>query len=238
MPPPAKRRRINAPSYAMRALSVQSRNRRFIGPRARPRKRMPIRVQGQHTFTRCCQRADADTKTITTLTGSAENLEFKFQQLESYNDFSTLFESYRITMITVTVQLITNPNATWNQNTFLGQSNGTNWFPKMWYAIDLDGGSADTLAEIKQRQGLKCRILKPDKVIKIQWTPKVRVQTYKTATTFGTAPCALTIDMADVEVPHYGLSYVIDTNGVDPNDNYPFKVIFETRYHFTCSGVR
>jgi hypothetical protein len=44
--------------------------------------------------------------------------------------------------------------------------------------------------------------------------------------------------MVDTDVPHYGLSMVFDALGVNPNDTYPFSINVETKYIFTCSGVR
>jgi len=184
-----------------------------------------------------------------TLTCSAliksENLEYKFTDMVGYEEFSALFENYRITKIKVTFQLINNPDsaAYTNSDAWVNQSGGsarplTNWFPKMWYTVDHDGGGDETLATMKERQGVKCRILKPDSTITVSFKPMCRTLTYKTSTTEGFAPKNIKLDMADVTVPHYGLLYLIDTNGVDPDDTYPFKIAMETKFYFTCSGVR
>jgi len=166
----------------------------------------------------------------------SENLVYTFDQMVGYTEFSALFENYRITKITVTFQLISNPDARYTPGA--ATDNVTNWYPKLWYTIDHDGGSDETLTTMKERQGLKCKILKPDSTIKVSFTPMCRTLTYKTATTEGFAPKNIKLDMADVNVPHYGLLYLIDTNGVDPNDTYPFKVAMETKFNFTCTGVR
>ena len=195
-----------------------------------------LRVQGAHTFSRGTVRSDTDLKTLngTTL---ASNQSFKFNELESYTEFTTLFESYRIRKIVVTVQLVTNPNCSTSLNSTV-TANPSNFFPKIWYAVDHDGGDDDTISSMKQRQGVKCRILQPNKVVKISFKPMCRVQTYKTATTSGTGSRNLKVDMADVDVPHYGLTWVLDTNLLDPSDTYPFRVMFEYKYYFTCYGVR
>jgi len=175
-----------------------------------------------------------------TLTCSAaiksENLSYKFDDLVGYSEFSALFENYRITRITVTFQLINNPDARFTNASAVDQV--ANWYPKLWYTVDNDGGSDETLTTMKERQGIKCRILKPDSTIKVSFKPMCRTLTYKTATTEGFAPRNIKLDMADVNIPHYGLLYLIDTNGIDPNDTYPFKVAMETKFNFTCSGVR
>jgi len=220
---------MGSAQYAMAASSPAGRRSR--GTSMAGRKRRSVRVQGTHTFSRC--------RLMQTLTCSglikSENLEYKFNDMVGYDEFSALFENYRITKIKVTFQLINNPNSNFfpSSNNFSG-----NWYPKLWYGIDHDGGADETLTTMKERQGIKCRILKPDSTIKVSFTPMCRTLTYKTATTDGYAPKNIRLDMADVTVPHYGLLYLIDTNGIDPDDTYPFKIAMETKFYFTCSGVR
>jgi len=196
-----------------------------------------VRVQGSHTFSRRTLAGEA--LSLSTFIKS-ENLSYTFDQLVGYSEFSALFENYRITKITVTFQLITNPNAAYPLNSGLSSVtvNPSNWFPKIWYTVDHDGGSDETLTTMKERQGIKCRILKPDSFVKVSFKPMCRTLTYKTATTEGFAPRNIKLDMADVNVPHYGLLYLLDSNGLDPSDTYPFRVSMETKFNFTCSGVR
>jgi len=216
--------------YAMAAASPAGRRSRGT---SMARYRRTVRVQGSHTFSRC--------KLMDTLACSAviksENLVYQFTDMVGYEEFSALFENYRITKIKVTFQLINNPDAVSNLNV-TSPVNATNWFPKMWYTIDHDGGSDETLSTMKERQGVKCRILKPDSVITVSFKPMCRTLSYKTSSTEGFAPKNIKLDMADVTVPHYGLLYLIDTNGINPDDTYPFKVAMETKFYFTCSGVR
>lgn len=163
-----------------------------------------------------------------------------FNDMIQSADFTSLFDMYRITKVTYKFQLINNPDATWwiNDTSATNIHNGTNWYPKMWYVMDYDGGTTETLNSIRERQGVKCRILRPDKQIKVSFTPKCRVLTYKTADTEGYAPKNIKIDMNDTDVPHYGLAVVFDTNGYDPNDLYPFKIAVERKITFQCYGVR
>jgi len=192
------------------------------------------RTTGLHVFSR---RLLAVTEEINGFL-LARMYSFRFNQIIEHGEFGALFEKYRITKIIMKFQLINNPNAIAAENPGGNTFNRANWYPKMWYAVDDDGGSTDIISTIKERQNVRCRILEPNKTVTVSFTPKVRVLAYKTDTTQGYAPKAMAIDMADVEVPHYGLSVVFDTNGVNPDDTYPFKVIIETQYKFACSGVR
>lgn len=161
----------------------------------------------------------------------------KFDDMVAYGEFTNLFDNYRIEKVTMTFQLINNPTAYHPLN--LGTpATSTNWWPKMWYVRDYDGGVTETISSMKERQGVKCRVLEPNKMIKISYVPRVRSLIYKTSTTEGYAPKQVRLDMSDATVPHYGLHVVYDTNGIDVIDTYPFKIAVETKIKFSASGVR
>jgi len=150
-----------------------------------------------------------------------------------------MFDTFKITKAVVKLQLITNPDSFLYTNGAVNNQNLTNWFPKFWYIKDYDGGTADSLAQIKERQGVKYFVMRPNKVYNIPVIPKVAVQTYRTTTTTGYGPKRLFLDMANgTDVPHYGLNYVIDSLGQDPDNAQPFKIRFEVQYFFTCKDVR
>lgn len=163
-------------------------------------------------------------------------------QLVQSSDFTNLFDQYRIRKVIVTFQMITNPDSAAYTNAYAQVNTGgitlTNWYPKIWYIPDYDGGSDETIASIKERQGVRCKILRPNSVVRISFVPKCRVLTYSTSTSTGYAPKNIQIDMSDTAVEHHGLKYVIDTNQQDPTDAYPFKFVIEKKLFFTCYGVR
>lgn len=164
----------------------------------------------------------------------------KFEDMLQASDFTSLFDQYMIKKVTYTFQLVNVPEANLATNTSLGApvQNITNWYPKVWYIADPDGGTTDTLNSIRERQGVKCRILQPNKVVRISFTPKVRVLTYQIGEVSGYAAKSCKIDLSDVAVPHYGMSCVFDTNGIDPDNTYPFKIAVERKLTFSCYGVR
>jgi len=170
----------------------------------------------------------------------ARNYSYTFDMLQQSTEYTELFDNYRITMIELRIQLLNNPNAVTVLN---GQGAGlpfnpTNWYPKLWYVIDKDGGATETLATMRERQGVRCRVLQPNREVVIRFRPACRTLTYTTATTQGFAPKNIKLDMADANVPHYGINMVFDTNGQDPQDTYPFKFRIERKFFFTCYGVR
>jgi len=196
-------------------------------------RRRTMRVSGAHSFTRYASTVQE------TINGVflARNYKFTFADLVQNADFASLFDQYRINKIVLTVRLINNPDAN-NYVNNLTTVNQSNWYPQVWYIPDYDGGSTETIATIKERQGVKCRILQPNKAIKITLRPKCRVLTYSTASSTGYSPKNIKIDMTDVNVEHFGLNVVFDTMQVDPSDTQFFAVNIERKYHFTCFGVR
>jgi len=219
-------------SGARRVLAARAAARG--GSRVRASKRARVRTSGAHSFSRCCASTAPVEMNGTFKAGSVTTA---FNQLVQSSDFSSLFDQYRIQKVILTFQLITNPDAAMvplSTSTF----NPTNWFPKLWYITDYDGGVDETIASIKERQGVRCKIMRPNSVIRISYTPRCRVLTYSTASSTGYSPKNIKIDMTDTAVEHYGLKYVVDSNQQDPSDSYPFKFIIEQKLVFTCYGVR
>jgi len=227
----SKRARSGSRGSGMYAAAMRSRS--LSSRRYRKSRYMP-KVQGNHVFSRALA---SETYTLSA-TELGVQREYKFNEILSVGEFSTLFENYQINMVTVKIQLITNPDATYATNQGGSIGNYSNWYPRVWYAVDPDGGVAETIASMKERQSVKCKVLQPGSFVKISFVPNCRTLAYKTSTTEGFTPKNIKIDMVDTDVPHYGLSMVFDTMGIDPNDTYPFKINVETKYRFTCSGVR
>lgn len=164
---------------------------------------------------------------------------FTMNKLPSYTEFDTLYDRYMLTTVVVRVQLISNPDA----NSWMGgnvTSNAQNWYPKFWYYPDYDDDTAPTsFDEVKQISKVKHFVLRPNKEYKIVIRPAINMQTYRTSTTTGYAPkWNQWIDIAQTDVPHFGLKYWIDNNGIDPADSMPVTVRLERLYYFKCKDVR
>ena len=199
---------------------------------------MALTRRNMHSFKRYCDALPVD------ITGAQYNLGlvFKLEDVKGVADFADLYDRYKLTTCILRFKLVNNPDTTWVLNTANpanATANPTNWFPKLWYCPDYDDNTAETLAELKERAKTKCVVLRPNKIVKIVVKPAVTVQTYRTATSTGYAPTwNQWIDMANRDVPHYGLKFVVDCCGIDPNDTYPFKLEIDRQYYFTCKDVR
>lgn len=172
------------------------------------------------------------------MTGTEQPLsfEFKLSDLYTYSEFTSLFDKYRLDKAVVYIQMISNPDAAMNTNV-TNTYNSNNWYPKMWYINDHDDSATTSVAAIKERVGVKCCVMRPNKVKKIVVKPACAVQLYRTATTTGYGPkYGQFIDMANSDVPHYGLKTVFDTLGIDPAGTYSFR--YEWKLYFTCKDVQ
>jgi hypothetical protein len=201
------------------------------------RSRMPMKRLNEHSYRRFCDALPVD---ITASTYSL-GLVFKLDDVKGAADFSDLYDRFMLTTVVLRFKLVTNPDSTWilNANPSNGSALPTNWFPKLWYCPDYDDNASESLAVIKERAQTKCKVLRPNQIVKIVVKPAVTVQTYRTATSTGYAPkWKQWIDMANQDVPHYGLKFVVDCCGLDPNDTYPFKLEIDRQYYFTCKDVR
>lgn len=175
------------------------------------------------------------------MTGTEQPLsfEFKLSDLYSYSEFTSLFDKYRLDRAVVYIQMINNPNSIAYTNvSSTGTGNvGVNWYPKMWYISDHDDSNTTTIAAIKERVGVRCCVMKPNVIKKISVKPACAVQLYKTATAAGYGPrYGQFIDMANSDVPHYGLKCVFDPLGLDPIQTFNFR--YEWKLYFTCKDVQ
>lgn len=211
------------------AVASRSVSRARAGPRHRP-------SLNTHSYSRWSEPA---TKSYDSQ-GIANDFEFKFTDIIGYSEFTSLYDQFKITAVVVHLSLINDPSASIAPNNDpANQNNSANYYPKLWYVRDYDGGSGETLSSIKERQGVKYFVLRPNRSYKIVIRPMVAVQTYRTSTTTGYGPKRMTLDLANgTDVPHYGLKTVFDTLGLNPVDAQPFKLRYEVKYYFTCKNVR
>lgn len=193
-----------------------------------------------HSFRRGC---NTDYATVTG-TGLSGTLTFQLSDTLGYTDFDNLYDRYMITHVVIKVRLVNDPSAVSQINTRLTNVGGsasnfnmTNWYPRFFYCKDYDDSGSETLAQLKERARTKMFILKPNVYHTIVVKPAALFQTYYTTTGSAYAPKWNTwVDMAQNSMPHYGLKYNIDMDGLSAIDG--FKVELEKVYYFKCKDVR
>lgn len=167
-----------------------------------------------------------------------------FDQLAGSAELKDLYDRYKITYVQIKFHLVSNPDATLSIQDN-GQDpqttpvyNSANWYPKLWYVVDYDDGNSITYSAIKQYAKAKMFVIKPDKQYKVGFKPAIRSLVYKTDTTTGTtAKFGQWIDTADPTVPHYGLKWVLDMEGLTSNIKAPYKIVVERRVWFLAKDV-
>jgi len=222
-------------SFMPRKRSGSVKRRKSSGRLLRVKRTRKSFSLNTHRFSRYC----AASTSLIDSTELAQAFEFKFSDLLGSGEFTALFDRYKIDRCVTTFQLVNNPNSSVKLNDATNIHNTSNFYPKMWYIHDYDDAVAEAIVVLKERVGVKCRILQPNKTIKITTKPAVSIQTYRTALTAGYGPkWNQWIDCAQTDVPHYGLKVAFDCNAQDPVDTQPFRVRIENKYYFTLKDVR
>lgn len=231
---------MRSAARAMMRTDIRTRARalRMRAGRMQTKRSWASRSLNTHRFTRY---AGATASIVALGNGVLDqfpnNHVFTLQSVVNAVEFQSLFDQYKIDKVVVTYQMVNNPDA----NNYLNAPatvNQSNWYPTVWSCNDYDDNTSLNISEMKERIGVRNRILKPNQKMKFVVRPKVLVQTYRTAVTTGYAPKSLYIDMSTQDVPHYGLKTVIDFAGIPPVAAQQYKIIQEFKYFFTCKNVR
>lgn len=187
----------------------------------------------EHSFVRWSQTSN---NTITNA-NQCYSAEFKLSDVVNVTDFSTLYDRYMITRVDVEFQLLSNPDSATSVNTTTAA--GTNFYPRLWYYTDHDDAATPAnLNEVKQVSRARNAVMEPNKVITVTVKPAILNQTYRTVATTGYSPqWNIWIDMAQTDVPHYGLKWSMDTNSLTPaTPGYTYTTC--VKYYFKCKDVR
>lgn len=157
--------------------------------------------------------------------GLKRGFSFQLTDVQNAAEFGALYDRYMITHVQMKFYLRVDPSA---------QGAATAIWPRMWYTTDYDDTAPDTIAEIRERPHYKEHVLNPARPLVVNIKPAINALTYRTALASGYAPkWKQWIDMAQLDVPHYGFKYAVDDFS---NTNYILAT--EVRYWFTCKDVK
>lgn len=156
---------------------------------------------------------------------------FTVGSLPSVSEFQNLFDRYRIMKAVVTFKLTSNPD---NIDTSVA------FYPTLWYYVDYDDLDTVGLTFIREVQGVKRRVLQPNREVKIVLRPKPLAAVYNNVLTTGySIPRGKSpwIDLANVDVPHYGLKTCIDFEGLQTTGTLPL-IKMNVQLFVSYKGVR
>jgi len=189
-----------------------------------------------HYFSRYVRAVDTNTLT-TALSEVSHTFIFRLSDVDNVTDFTNLFDNYRIIGVKLTFRLMTNPDS----NNFLNSTvftQGANFYPKLWWVRDDDDGNVLSVADIRERNGSKCRILFPNKFLSIYVKyPRVLDEIVDNAggTTVAAAPKAMWIKTAGTNTQHFGLKVALDKMGLAGNT---MTVGIDKEYIFAMKGSK
>lgn len=130
---------------------------------------------------------------------------FAIGALPNIAEFTPLFDQYRIRYIIAKFRLVAPPEA----NAVTAQSQ---FYPDIYVTVDHDDAVTPTAVDQVLQYG-KCKrgILRPNRWFKYKFYPTAALQLYRSATTTAYAPAknSMWMDLANTDMPYYGLKGVI-----------------------------
>jgi hypothetical protein len=178
-------------------------------------------------------------RTTAAKSSSSFTFQFSLSDLPNVAEFTTLFDQYMITGVMLQIKMVNNPDGEYVINTNPLTGNNASFYPTLWYVADHDDRDTVSLAQIKEFDKVRHKVLRPNTEINIMLRPTTLTQIYRSALTTGYA-CNFKrqwLDVANTDIPHYGCKCVIDFEGVTPAVlQFDFKI--NARYFFKCKNVR
>jgi len=235
-------------SYFRKKMAKRRRTRRVV-PRRFPRGMTRIPTHSFHRWvtampsgnvgvTSCTYDTTTSVISCTPTNSTCEfTLNFPISAIPNVNEFTALFDAYRLTKIHLQIKMINSPDSQ-NYINSSTASNAANFYPTLWYTSDFDDSTTVSLAQIKEFERVKHRVLYPNRQINVILRPRCLTQVYRTSITTGYKinRSGTWLDLANTDIPHYGFKSVIDFEGVSPAANFQFKV--NVKYYFQCKSAR
>lgn len=153
-------------------------------------------------------------------------LGFTLNSIPNVTEFQNLFDHYRLTYVKLYFQLQLTPEAA---------AASTAAYPVLYYARDYDDSLGPlSLDQLWEHGNMKRRVLQPNKLVTVGLRPATNSVVYRTALTNSYSPkWREWIDMANVDVPYYGLKFGVE-NWTTPG----MGILVRAKYWFQCKNVR
>lgn len=218
--------------------------------RMRPRRKMPLKMvakkkvettrnmnitKGIHYFSRYVVAVDTTTLS-TNLSSVGAVLLSRLNDVNNFAEYQALFEQYRIIGVQYTFRLMDNPDSTNYVNSTVF-TQGSNFYPKLWWIIDRDDSAVPSLTSIRERGEAKCKVLKPDRFIKVfvKYPKPLAEIVDGVGTAVAEQKNPVWINSGLPNVPHYGLKVVMDKMGYAGTT---FTVGIDKRYFFAFKQTK
>lgn len=159
---------------------------------------------------------------------------FRFDQINTNTDFTGLFDEYRINCCVLKFY------PSWGQAGEPGALTNrtpTNYqIPQLHTCQDDDDNAIPTINEIIQHASY--RTMQFNRPYSFKFQPHASLAYFKSTLTtgYGVAKARTWLDMNNIDIPHYGFKFGIDSATNQIGHVYNFKV--RPFYYFSCRGVR
>lgn len=215
---------------ATKARAPHRRRRRRRIPRPPRRRRVPLALK-QHAFV---ERAEVEHNLAINVEASAVGHfeTFSLSKMKQQSDYASIFEFYRIDKIVATFRY---KGGTAGIASVAGGANWNESNPLLYFKVDHNDITADTLATMKESMKTKTKMITNNKPeFSIVLKPAIQSEMYRSSVSTAYTPkWGQWIPTNDPSVPHYGLkAYAIGykSGSYDPGSlsvSYKYYVSFK-----------
>lgn len=223
-----------------RGRAIVRRPKRVVRKRAPRRNRMasirPILSNKVHLF-----KKKAATESFFNLVGSTGSAvynehsaaeTFQMDKIVNYADLTSNYDRYQIKG--VQVKFTWTPGVAYKDGSNMMNGANDSYAPHLRWHVDYDDSGAAFWETLGADARTKTTRILPYKPVSIFVSPKVLVQLYETLTSTGYGPRrSPPIDTSDVNVPHYGLKYVIRYPNLDRGESVADSSLGQVQVEYT-----
>lgn len=171
------------------------------------------------------------------LTAYNNSFSFTLSEVRGAGELTALYDQYMITGVKVTFQLVNNPDANWSVNNAGTSNNGMNYYPKLFFVRDYDDTGVEATNDLRERNNVQVRVLRPNQQISFFIRPAVRNQLYLDGITAANSPIwKQWLDCSTSTVPHYGVKFSVDFLGFTTVT--PMYIRVEKTYYLKFKNAR
>lgn len=215
-------------------VSKAKRTRRGVARRAPGRRAMRLMKYNVHMYKRY---GTATLIAATQPTTSYNNvITFDLSQVRSPAELTTLYDQYKITGVKVMFKLVTNSDSNLGLNSTTASA-AANFYPTLMWCRDYDNNTVEMPNDLRERNNTQMAVLKPNSMISVFVRPALRNQVYLDGVTTATSPVwDQWLDCSASNVPHYGLKYAIEMNGLTTVQDFYMRI--EYVYYLKFKNAR
>lgn len=152
-------------------------------------------------------------------------MNFRLSDLPGFSEITTLCDKYKFGQVEIKI----NPSFTNNPISGL-----YNW-PQFNYVIDRDDSTILTVAQIREKQGLRSLRFNPNKPLVIRFTPKYNVGVFNNPLNPTIEPSGIVgkngwLDSASPNIAHFGIKGYIGNIDLPINSTSKFGMKFDCTY--------